>query len=447
MYKQGRGNSGYRMNNGAQERVFVSSVTVTVADAATNYDLWLAAATEGEVAIFNADTLTRLTTEAALGTSIFVAQKTKSDPNTGKPNNLKTNNFALATGIVRQQSYAIDKRNIIYFGYSGVAGTSLNTPTLVKGMEFGLGRKELLGVGIHQASYDYSRVIGTDVDVYNNLVALVDHINDEVNPINKERRFSATIINSGSGAILYSVPGTTPATFAVTKGSKVLTITVNDSTTTTLAAGDYIRISNSITEGSGFNTAAALVTVADPVYKVVSITGTTTLTVTLDRVFEGESQTAQTTVAATSKIHKVTIAATGWGLRLVALDKNVDYTTFRIGVFEDADLKEAQAMQLGSGVPYHVEIREEAGQVRSGYTTRYIDSILSVGLPEPAKYTSSTQTYHTFTINPIKVGKSLAGPMAQDVHDRQNITLFIPITGATTLRDQLATVLGLAIAS
>jgi hypothetical protein len=186
-----------------------------------------------------------------------------------------------------------------------------------------------------------------------------------------QRAVFEVVTNSFTAATVYAG---TSLTFV--KGSNVITT----AGTSTIAAGDYLRITmNPLTNTIVTGTAPTPATAA--VYYVSAVNGAS---VTLDRAWSGESQV----ITAYTGFVRGTTAPTSFGIRVVAANVNQVIDVSFDGVLANATrTNQAVGMATGSGTLAHVTSLEYVAQIEAGakYTTDKV-------IPAPASRVNSAAT-------------------------------------------------------
>lgn len=447
--KMGKSRSGVIYLSGSQEKVHVNPLT-NVTGSTTTYEAFAANALEGEIGIFKASDNSRYTGAITVGDEIYIAQKRAGGKN-GKLLIVKTPSFVASAKVATRSAYTAPTKQITTFGFNGTDG-SLNLPTMVKDEDLSIALKETTaGIVPHQTTYNYSGTVGTDLSPYKALLQIVNRLNDELKPESGVRTFrgdllynaAASSTNSGN---LFATSGTLSIVF--TKNSKTFTIGHNATTATyNLAVGDFLRIDNETAEGTTFNTIVGAPGLADPVYRVTSIGtfsagGNGSITVTLDREYQGETQTI-TDQTFIDRVEAASVGLSGanadkFGIRLVALDKFRSFAPFRYGLLVDATAKVVTPMTIGVGDGTQVYWAERNARAQQGYTTAY-GSGYQNDLQQPEYYSSESETYDIVHIKPTRVSDSKTGIFSKDTFSKETITLCLKTGG--TVSSQMATIL------
>lgn len=282
--------------------------------------------------------------------------------------------------IKRKQNkdYTAPVHQVSYVGFNGSSG-DLQTPASiatndeasVKIIETTFGRqtfpKQTYSTILNASASDYDVASGLAYEINNTVFSggLTEIVTADV-------MTASTLTNIALGA---------STTVVAVNGSRVLTITAG-TPTHTVVAGDYLK----------FHPSAQVTDINGAAYKVTAITATT---ITLDRAYEGASQTFTEAEGEGTRI-KIANSPTAAGLRLTA---NADGKHFRLavsGVIEDADLTYTTPFNPGSGTPVQVLQTEKDFQGFTKGSWNKVGPYAAFGAP--TLYTDSTATYDLYNI-------------------------------------------------
>jgi hypothetical protein len=317
-------------------------------------------------------------TGMSTATRFFIAQGTSTGcivtPILDKRSTLKTKYNKDYTAPVRQVSYV---------GYNGSTG-SLATPSianddeaLIKIIETTVGR-QVFPKQTYTAILDASQ---TDVDI---AAELAYEINNVAFATQTSDFVVAEVVSDGTLSN-YAI--------TVTNGSRVVTL---GGTTPTIdvAVGDYIK----------FNASATPTNANGVVYKVTAISAGVSFT--LDRAFEGTTQTLTEAEGEGTRLKKVA-SITEAGVRLTSASDGKHFRLAVGGSIEDATITYTTPFNPGSGTYAQVSQLEKDFTGASRGSWNKVGPYATYGTP--TLYADSTATYDMYNITTINQNKDKSG--------------------------------------
>lgn len=293
---------------------------------------------------------------------------------------------------VVSKEYAAEVKQSWYVGYNGTSG-NIVIPTIATYDEAGIDvTVRRLGTNVEDdyALYNASLTVGDGI------FEVASKICDAVNVARVNPKVLAEVsVPTYTGAVGAGITGV-----VLIKGSNQFTVT---GTIGSLAVNDYITFS--MTPLTNVVNTTAPTGLTGNTYKITAISS---LTVTIDRNYSGESQTFATT---TGFVRTVT-APTSVGVRVTSLDalSAIDISTY--GVIAPATIRTAgNAQSLGSGTSFLMKKLEENMLIEAGnYQT------LDATVPKAASKLVSTVGYDTYQLTYQKGTGLDARVIANDVY-------------------------------
>lgn len=302
-------------------------------------------------------------------------------------------------------------RQLSYVGYNPVdAIGALNLPTIVVNDSMTLDVQYNFPKEQNRSLKSYSTPLLTTDTTYSAIKKLVD-------VVNADTLLVADIVGAAGTQVAVA---DSAANRVFTKGSAVVTL---GGVATTIVAGDWIRIQNlQPTSGAStnINTITAAATDANSnLYKVLS--KSTTVSITLDRPYTGETQTVNITTFNASVIRE-TALSTNLGIRLIGVTNanthnyprydNFIYTFNGVDDLSNATIYDHpqngvtgfRGYQSGSGTTNHVLDLEKRSIVANGGQSLFGDAVLQWAKPTPSRVDTTINTYDLyFTIITPKI--------------------------------------------
>lgn len=403
--------SNYSKNtSGQRQHVFVSGADLDYPGDAT-FAAFIASGTEGEVGIFMAD-FTRKTDALAAGDEFFIAQKR--DGMIHKTPRLKYND------IVRKAkaAYSAPVRKVITAGYAGsgsadvaldFTGVSSTSP-----QDVAIVIRETTP-GNHPFPIQEGRFVVTSAtqDEYAVLASLCVQLNGDTDyaRVQPDRFIKAEILSNGALTEL-----TEDATLI--NGSKIVTFAGNQ----TVATGSYLSFNSTV-------------------YKVATgVTAGTTLT--LDRPYQGASETIDVSVAVdTAAAIAYTSGTTKLGLRITGLADECHFTVSVEDGLANAPVATATEWALGTGSASKLLEIEKEGIIFAGIGST-VNEAFAADYGYPTLFTNSSKTYDLYFIDLTpSITPSAALPVAK-TQQLQKIILAAQ-SASTSASGEFTTILGL----
>ena len=280
------------------------------------------------------------------------------------------------------KEYAAEVKQSWYVGYNGVTG-NIVIPTIATYDEAGIDvTVRRMGTNVED---DYA-LCNASLTVGDGIFDVASKICDAVNVAKVNPKVLAEVsVPTYTGAVGAGITGV-----VLIKGSNQFTVT---GTIGSLALNDYITFS--MTPLTNIVNTTAPTGLTGSTYKITAISS---LTVTIDRNYSGESQTFATT---TGFVRTVTVP-TSVGVRVTSLDalSAIDISTY--GVIAPATIRTAGNTQsLGSGTPFLMKRLEDNMFIEAGnYQT------LDATVPKAVSKLVSTAGYDLYQMT-FKKGTGL----------------------------------------
>ena len=327
---------------------FAPSGVSNAVTTATDLKGFVAAAVEGSIAVFDADTNAVVTAALTTGKKYFFGQIVDGE--------LKKSTLWTA-GQVEIQATAFDAPVIqtVAIGWDGTAG-DLNIDIVGGLQEFVLRINETTPASQPFPTIEGRAIVrNPNTNDYDVATAIANDINGvyDYEQNEDEKAVEIYVITQGASVAF----GTPVAVDGLANAGKI-TVAVDDASDATLV-GSLVKFA-----AAGANPSAAT-------YKVVDkSTGGAVETITLDRPLV--DNVADTTAVTKVDYDPNTAAKDGVGLIVRALAEDV---VFSVGVTEDlaaADVRTLTEWKQGSGAPWQVAAMEKETQVFAGETTQNI---------------------------------------------------------------------------
>ena len=370
---------------------------------AANIEAFSRSGTDGQIGVFNADNTLR-TTALAAGNKFYIAQARSIDGEIQVRRSVELT-FGGTDTEARKQVYDAPATQVDTIGYNGTDGDL--AIDLVGGVqEFVFSARDTTPGNqpfpVEEARYVARSNNTTDYVIAKELVA--DFNNDFDFEENSDVGFAFAELRS-DGATGAVVP-----TASVIRG----TANVTASAAHGLSVGNFINIDSNL-------------------YRVQTVPTTTTLV--LDRQWPGASATGLTIQTVT-----VTNNTTQFGIRITALNNDINFVTGVAEELSEARIENTTAWKLGSGADYQVAQLEENAQVYNGETT--INTAFREDWGEATDYVVDGGQYDLFFLDYRKSVRSVGAPLTLETY-LGHIIISAPTGAGTSPNDELDTVFGL----
>jgi len=253
-----------------------------------------AALTDGQLAIFNADTNSPIAETSTPSATAVVPFYVAMGVPTGRNPRISPIIKAGAVKKIEFKSYTAPVQPVYTVGYTGSGSTNINfTQSSGTGtVSYGIKIENLITLAppFPKAYSQYTLRYSSLSDPKNNALWVCDQLAADLNnqlsvmPSIDGGQFANVEVLSNLAATTAPYSGGTPV-WAATNGSATITISGGTSLLTVVAPGDWIRIGTAATTG----------TTTFPIYQVSSVTavGTTGSTLVLTRPYAGATVTSQ----------------------------------------------------------------------------------------------------------------------------------------------------------
>lgn len=381
-----------KTTKGFNAPVFVAPAINYTTDA--TIALFLANAPTGELGVYDANDA-RHTDAITSAEKFYIVQKLAGGIK-------RTPLLALSDIVATKKLYVAPVKQVSSIGWTGTGG-GLNLPTLAAGQTFEFAVIETTEGYDPFPSWNYSYTTKTNdtqmeimqafAKAVNDLASLQYKINEPL--VSARVKADATYGN-------YALGGTTP-TLGVVNGSEFVQIEsgANDGTAD-IAVGDYIA----------FDAAAAPTDAVGDIYKVIAKGAGNDAVITLNRPYQGATQTFTEAEAEGTRVKKVTVVVAA-GIELTS--KNFD-EHFRIAVrdlLEDADITYTTAFVKGNGTYDEVFSDETEGEIWEGDTAK--NSVFAPDFGQQGRQSVAGETYDAYMIQ-YTTRKAAIAPEGENVH-------------------------------
>jgi hypothetical protein len=321
---------------------------------------------------------------------------------------------------VFNEDYTAPVRQVSYVGYNGSSG-SLTTPTIVENDEAYIKIIETTGGRQVFPKQTYNAILAASALDYDVAAGLAYEINNVAFATSTTDFVVAEVMSDGTLGNLALGAATT---LVAVNGSRTLTLT-GGAATHDAAVGDYLK----------FHPSAQVTNVNGALYKVTAIT---TTTITLDRAYEGASQTFTEAEGEGTRVKRVT-AITEAGVRITSSQDGKHFRLAVGGVIEDATISYTTPFNPGSGTFAQVAQLEKDFLGFSRGSWNRVGPYAAYGTP--TLYADSTATYDMYNIQVTNMYKDKSGMDASIGED-----LYVIIanhSSATTVNTALDTIIAL----
>jgi hypothetical protein len=402
-----------RTTKGQKLQVFVAT-PINITDDST-YDAFVANAPLGEVGVFDASG-NKHTDAITSAESFFVAQKV-----TGGIK--RTSLYKFTDAVCRKKTYLAPVKCKYFLGWDG-SGYGLNleaAPSNGKVYEFAVLETTNAFDPLPNFNYNYTAKPGdVEMDVVQALVAQVNNYDALMyksnSPlVNAKAKASATYGN-------YALTGTTP------------TLTVTNGSTAVVLGGGTPAIDAAVGDFISFDAAAAPTASVGDIYKIVATSATG---FTLNRPYQGATQTFTEAEAEGTRVKKVT-AILKTGLEITAINND---ESFKLAVREELEWADINfsAYTIGNGSPDQMKELEWEGQVIAGDTAKNSEFAVNYGQQDNfATSNGTSETYDQVSVD-LNPDSGLVGPTQG--RTRTSIIFALP-KSAGTVAASIATYFG-----
>lgn len=374
-----------RYTKGRNQQVIVPKAIAITTDA--TLPLFLALSPAGEIGVY--DAANALHTNAIVaGESFYIVQK-------NSDGSVKTTTLVAWNDVtVRRKAYVAPVKAVGSIGWTGTVGNLYLAAAVATTKMYELAVLETTEGNQPFPTWNYEyRAIPGDTE-YSVMSALAKQINDTANLIYKTNsplvtakvKADATYGNYALGA---------GGTLTVTNGSTLITTAVG---TADFTVGDNIS----------FDAAAAPTDAIGDVYKIVANVDANNWT--LDRPYQGATQTFTEAEAEGTRVKKVTVLVSGAiGLQLTAIN---DEESFRIVARQElqySTITNLSSYSKGNGSSDRIAELEAEGNAFAGNmagNTVYGNEAYG----NPDKWVTSGETYDTFNIEALQTLRTAGAP-------------------------------------
>ncbi len=400
--------------SGQKAAIFIGPANVDYTDD-TTYAAFTVNAGEGELGVFLSSGAVK-TTALAAGEEFFIAQM--KDGDISKTPILKYNEIYSK----RKTAYAAPVKKIVTVGYAGSGtddiGIDLTGVTTPTPQTLSLAVRETTpGNQPFPVQEAYYVATSSTTDEYAIMANIADQINFTATDWQKARPdafVKAEVLSNGTPTYLISTIDPT-----LVNGSRIITY----SGAVTVAAGAYIFARGAV-------------------YKVTTgVTGGTSLTI--DRAYQGASETIDVSVETTAFANATTYTSgtTKLGFRLTGLRNETHFVASVTDGFANAPIATATEWLQGSGSGESIVELEKEGIIFAGLGST-VNAAFSADYGQPTKFASSTGTYDQYFVDIQTVLKpSAAAPLSEN-RSIERLHFAVPSSG-TSPSPELTTIFGL----
>ncbi len=362
-----------RYTKGRNQQVFVPRA-VAISDDAT-LALFIANSLVGEIGVYDGNNA-RHTDAITANEQFFIVQK-RSDGSIRK-----TTPELWSTVSVRRKSYVAPIKAVGSIGWSGTVG-NLNVATPAAGQIYEIAIIETTegNQPFPTWNFEYRLVTGdTQVTAISQLAKQVNDLTS-VQYRNNKPLVTAKVKVNGTYAAM-TLTGTSP-TLTATRGSNILTLG-GGSPVSSAIVGDLMSI----------DAAAAPTNLVGDVYVVTAVSAG--VSITLDRPYQGATQTFTQAEAQGTRINRITAVVTG-GLEFTAINNDEHFRIIDRQGLANATQQNMTAYTKGNGVGQSIAELEKEGNTYTGLTagnTQFGNSAFGV----EDLFAVETDTYDTFNI-------------------------------------------------
>jgi len=358
-----------RYTKGRNQQGVVSKATAVSSQA--TLALFIANATAGQIGVYDGDG--NLHNNAITSGEYYTIVQMHSN---GQIRRTTTQLWSNTTAT--RKDYLAPVKCVGSIGWSGTQlGGALNVPTIAAGQFFELAILETTegNQPFPTWNFEYKSVTGdTELSILSQLAKLINDTTNIVYRTNKRLVSAKVKANATYGNY------TTTGTYTVTNGSTVVALTL---AATDPAIGDFIS----------FDAAATPTNVVGDIYKVVATSSGVSFT--LDRPYQGATQTFVAAEASGTRVKKVT-AVLATGLQFTSLEDDAHFRLVARQNLNAATIYNLEAFVRGNGTAamiaeYEKEINTFAGQTAGN--TVFGNEAFGVN---DLWVTSTTETYDTF---------------------------------------------------
>lgn len=406
--------SRYSKNLAGQNlKVFVSPAVAYTTDA--TFAEFIANSPEGEIGVYLSSGALQ-STSLASGDEFFIAQKRNGTVN--KTPVIKWDEVYAS----RLTEYDAPVRQISTIGYgpsslTSTIGFNFTGASLTNAQTYGISVRETTpGNQPFPIQEGYVTVTSATADQYTQLATIVGQLNmnNDFERTQPDRFVKAEILSNGTPTYLTSTIDPT-----LVNGSRIITYSAN----VTVAAGAFI-----IARGA--------------IYKVTTgVTAGTSLTI--DRPYEGASETIDVSVETTAFGNAVTYTSgtTLLGVRLTGLQDECHFKVAGNTGLQSDTITLVTSWKLGAGSYASIRSLEEEGIIYDGIGST-VNAAFASDYGYPTIFATSGITYDQFFIDVApKVLPSAALPIYEQ-KQIQRIVIAVPSTGTSPTAD-LEAILGL----
>lgn len=365
-----------RYTKGHYEQIVVAkAIAITVQ---ASYAAFVASAAVGEIGVFYGDTNLLVNIALVAGKTYFIAQKRTAGT-------YRSPIYTFNGSTFLRTAYVAPVRCTGSLGWNGTSG-AMNlaaVPAAGKQYEFGIIETTEGNDPYPSWNYNYTaKANDTEMDVVQALAKLV---NDLTNPIYRTNSALVSVKAKAVGTYgNYTMTGTTP-TITFTNGQTLVTL---GGTTPTIdaAVNDFLSV----------DAAATPTAVVGDVYKVTGVVAG--VSITLNRPFQGATQTFTQAEAQGTRIKKLTVI-TATGIVFTDLADNEHFRITARSEFLFADISSLLTYVRGNGTYLQVQELEAEGLLIQGNTARNtVFGDAAFGNPD-LFVVSPAETYDLFNFN------------------------------------------------
>lgn len=393
--------------SGVSTKVLVGTATYTDD---TTFAAFVANAPDGEIGVFLDTGAVRSTALTSTVNKFFIAQKRD-----GFVNKTPILDF---NDIVRkvQVDYVAPVKQVSYIGYIGSGSLDLGfnfasasaTNTLTYGITC---RETTPGNQPFPVQEGYATVNSSTADEYTVLASIVSQLNGDFDyqRTMPDRFVKAEIVSNGALTELTENP-------TLTNGSTVFTTAGAQ----TIATGTLVSFNGTI-------------------YKIAS--GGTGTSFTLDRPYQGASETIDVSVAVdTAATMAYTSGTNKFGVKLTALEFETHFKVVGAAGNSLDTVTLSTAWKLGSGAGTQIaELEATEGAIFDGVGST-INAAFKADYGQPELIASTSGTYHQIFLDLAVKNVPSADPLHAEQKQMQRIIIAAPSSG--TLESTLGTVFG-----
>ncbi len=377
-----------RTTKGYNGSVFVGPPINYTTDA--TLALFLANAPTGEIGVYDANDA--LHTDAITASEKFyIVQKLAGGIK-------RTPLLAFKDLVASKKLYVAPVRQVSHIGWTTTGG-GLNLPTVAAGNSYELAVIETTEGYEPFPTWNFSytaKVNDTQMEIAQAFAAMINDTNALM--FKSNQALVKAKVKSDATYGNYAATTTSTFTLVATNGSASLTYG-GTGPTYDVAVGDYIS----------FDAAAAPTDVVGDVYKVIAVSATG---FTLNRPYQGATQTFTEAEAEGTRVKKVT-SVVQVGLELTALEDDVHFRIALREDLEDATITYTTPFVKGNGSYAEVAADEQEGEIWEGDTAK--NSQFAADYGQQGVQTTSSETYDAYMFQYKQTSKAIA-PESESIH-------------------------------